>query len=57
MNLFEISIILVFAFISYFILKFKIYPNLILDLPDSKRKKHANPVPKLGIIFFIPFLI
>ncbi len=57
MSLFETSIILVFTFISYFILKFKIYPSLILDLPDSKRKKHVNPVPKLGIIFFIPFLI
>ena len=57
MNIFELSIILLFTFLGYFVLKQKFFPKCFLDHPDDKRKKHKIPVPKLGIIFFIPILI
>jgi len=43
--------------INYFIFKHKLYPKTFLDLPDKFRKKHKEPIPNLGIIFFIPFFI
>ena len=57
MNILELSIILFFTFIGYFVLKKKFFPSYFLDHPDDKRKKHKIPVPKLGILFFIPILI
>ena len=43
--------------INYFIFKHKLFPKIFLDLPDKLRKKHKEPIPNLGIIFFIPFFI
>lgn len=43
--------------LCYLILKFKIYPKSVLDIPDNKKKKHKFPIPNLGIIFFIPLVI
>ena len=57
MNIFELSIILLFTLIGYFVIKQKFFTKYFLDNPDDKRKKHKSPVPKLGIIFFIPILI
>ena len=57
MYLFELSIILLFTFIGYLVIKQKFFPDYFLDHPDNKRKKHKISVPKLGIIFFIPILI
>ena len=45
MNIFELSIIFLFTFIGYFVLKKKLFPNYFLDYPDDKRKKHEIPVP------------
>ena len=41
----------------YLTLKYRIFPKSFLDLPDKIRKKHLHPVPKLGIIFFLPLVI
>ncbi len=52
-----IATLIINTLINYFIIKFKIYPKIILDFPDKKRKNHLKPTPKLGIIFLIPLII
>ena len=57
MILILLSTFLISIIFYYLIFKYKLYPKIFLDLPDKIRKKHTSPVPKLGVIFFIPFFV
>lgn len=43
--------------IYHIIFKYEFFPKVFLDFPDKIRKKHTTPVPKLGIIFLVPFFV
>ena len=57
MTLTIIVIFLISILIYHIIFKYEFFPKIFLDFPDQIRKKHILPVPKLGIIFLIPFFI
>ena len=57
MILILLSTFLISIIFYYLIFKYKLYPKIFLDLPDKIRKKHTSPVPKLGVIFLIPFFV
>ena len=57
MTLTILVVFLISILIYYIIFKYEFFPKTFLDFPDEVRKKHILPVPKLGIIFLIPFFI
>ena len=57
MTLILLSTFWVSVIFCHLIFKYRLYPKIFLDLPDKIRKKHKVPIPKLGVIFFIPFFI